>query len=372
MTDQSVRRIRRTDDAHTDANVTVPERRSLTRMALPNLGVRLPRVSVIVGCFNQGAFVVEALKSVAAQTYDNLECIVVDDHSSDDSAAYIESALAQLGDTRFRAILRTSNGGQMAAMLGGLDATNSPFVAFLDADDLWAPEFLEAHVSAHLSETAVAAVSASNLAVIAADGTLLTGAKPNFTQTESGHRWNWTRDETHDGDVLNFIPRGIPWTWFWSATSAMVFRRDVLEILRPSKPEQFRICADLYLVRSAHMLGGTVRLERTLGRYRMHGANGYARNRLLGSNAELGRTPPEIVSAAHKEFAERLLANFDALETTLSARYIAMLVAHAARGSGSIELTTRPDAKAVLRHLPSKDRRKLFFRRIRTALRRRR
>ena len=59
-------------------------------------GVRSPRVSVVIGNYNQGRFAGDAIRSVAAQTYDKFECVVVDDLSTDNSRELIEAVLAEL------------------------------------------------------------------------------------------------------------------------------------------------------------------------------------------------------------------------------------------------------------------------------------
>jgi cellulose synthase/poly-beta-1,6-N-acetylglucosamine synthase-like glycosyltransferase len=81
--------------------------------------VRLPRVSVCIGCFNQSQFIEKAIRSVAAQTYAAFDCVVVDDLSSDESRERIQSCVTDMGDDRFRFIPRPRNGGQMATMMTG-------------------------------------------------------------------------------------------------------------------------------------------------------------------------------------------------------------------------------------------------------------
>ena len=85
----------------------------------------------------------------------------------------------------------------------------------------------------------------------------------------------------------------------------MMFRRDALEVMRPSSPEAIRICADIYLARAAHMLGGTVRIDKVLGSYRIHGDNGWATGRVLGSNAEIGKRVPQIERTIRGMLADR-------------------------------------------------------------------
>ncbi len=146
----------------------------------PHVGgvsISLPPVSVVICNFNQGRFIKEAILSVASQNYANFECVVVDDKSTDNSVELISAALDQIKDRRFRMILRDQNGGQMAAMYTGFDATTAPFIGFLDADDIWLPSFLETHISCHLNPEINAAVSSSNLALIDSSGAVVAGTR---------------------------------------------------------------------------------------------------------------------------------------------------------------------------------------------------
>lgn len=94
-------------------------------------------VSVVIPLYNKARFVRRALESVLQQTYQPIEIIVVDDGSTDDSAARI-SDLA--GD---RVILLTqANAGPGPARNQGVDRARGTWVAFLDADDIWLPEHL--------------------------------------------------------------------------------------------------------------------------------------------------------------------------------------------------------------------------------------
>lgn len=325
-------------------------------LSMPIPGVQPPRVAVVVGCYNQVAYVEATLRSVAAQTYEDFECVVLDDVSTDGSYQRIEEVLRSLEDHRFRAILRPANGGQMATMLAGLDATSGPFVAFLDADDLWHPEFLERHVAAHMSERGSAALSCSNLALIDAAGTQLSGGKPNFMDgdpRQPNRNFVLTEEALDDETRLFVAPRDVA-GWIWSATSAMMFRRTVLDTLRPARPERIRICADNYLAKGAHMLGGTVRIERSLGCYRLHGENAFSRNMLYGSRTSLGRTPRDIVKASHEELIRCLCDNAESLLTTLSWEYLGnLLIALAGREHALAVAKTNPHVKLMLSALPS-------------------
>ncbi|MCB1305747.1 MAG: glycosyltransferase family 2 protein, partial [Leptospiraceae bacterium] len=111
-------------------------------------------VSVIIPTYNRGHIVEQAIESVLNQTYSQLELLVVDDGSSDNTRNVIQ----KIQDERVQFIERSQNGGQNAALNTGLEHAEGQFIAFLDSDDLWKPEFLEKLVNplAQIREPAVA------------------------------------------------------------------------------------------------------------------------------------------------------------------------------------------------------------------------
>ncbi|WP_082336725.1 glycosyltransferase family 2 protein [Rhizobium ecuadorense] len=104
-----------------------------------------PLVSVIIPAFNASPYIQRTLRSALRQTYANLEIIVVNDGSTDDTARLVEQ-IARM-DSRIR-LLSTSNRGVAAARNTGIEASSGPYVAFLDADDLWHPTKIEKQVNA--------------------------------------------------------------------------------------------------------------------------------------------------------------------------------------------------------------------------------
>ncbi|MDM7859639.1 glycosyltransferase family 2 protein [Alteromonas sp. ASW11-36] len=92
-----------------------------------------PLISIIVPVYNVEKYLVECLDSLLAQTYKNLEIIVVDDCSPDNSAAIIERYVAK--DKRVKAVKRAQNGGLSAARNSGIEHATGEWITFVDSDD---------------------------------------------------------------------------------------------------------------------------------------------------------------------------------------------------------------------------------------------
>jgi len=109
--------------------------------------VATPLVSVIVPAYNAEKFIEKTLSSVLAQTYKNIEVLVVDDGSQDRTAEIIQS-FAQI-DRRVT-LLQQQNAGVAAARNLAIQASRGEYIAPIDADDLWYPQNLEKQVSCML------------------------------------------------------------------------------------------------------------------------------------------------------------------------------------------------------------------------------
>ncbi|MGA3171443.1 MAG: glycosyltransferase [Chthoniobacteraceae bacterium] len=101
-------------------------------------------VSVIMPCYNHAAFIQAAIDSILRQTHSELELIVVDDCSTDESADLIRTAASV--DARVRFHLRSTNGGVSGARNDGIEMAQGTLIAFCDADDIWLPHKLEFQV----------------------------------------------------------------------------------------------------------------------------------------------------------------------------------------------------------------------------------
>ena len=98
-----------------------------------------PMVSVIIPVFNRPTAVRRAIESVLAQTFGDLELIVVDDGSTDTTP----DVVARMLDPRIRLLRTDGNRGASAARNAGINHSTAPYVAFLDSDDEWLPTKLE-------------------------------------------------------------------------------------------------------------------------------------------------------------------------------------------------------------------------------------
>ena len=99
-----------------------------------------PWVSVVVPAYQGGAYLDQALTSLAAQTDKNWECVIVDDASPDDTGARAAAWAAR--DARFRVLTHDRNQGTLAAKNHGIAEARGTWIKPLDQDDRLHPEAL--------------------------------------------------------------------------------------------------------------------------------------------------------------------------------------------------------------------------------------
>ncbi len=101
-------------------------------------------VSIITPCYNGAKYISETIESVISQNYTNWEMIVIDDGSHDNSAEIVREYCKK--DNRI-ILLQQENKGSAAARNNGIRNANGQYIALLDADDLWMPQFLESQIN---------------------------------------------------------------------------------------------------------------------------------------------------------------------------------------------------------------------------------
>jgi len=104
---------------------------------------RTPRVSVVIPAHNVAAFISETLESVLAQTFTDYEIVVVNDGSTDTTE--LETQLTKFWDVIV--YLKQPNGGTARARNTGIEHSRGELIAFLDADDIWLPEYLREQIA---------------------------------------------------------------------------------------------------------------------------------------------------------------------------------------------------------------------------------
>lgn len=249
-----------------------------------------PLVSVVVTSYNYASYVLECLRSVAFQTWNHWECIVVDDCSNDESPAIIEAFVeSSEAGGRFSFIRHATNGGQMEGFKTGIAHAKGVFVVLLDADDLLLEDFLETHVRAHLGRKPVAMTSTNQYQI---DGQGQVISAEHLDHMSKG-RFRYVRK-------TNF-QHGF---WIWATASSMMFRTDTLRLILEYQPRSFRICADYYIAHFANLIGYSLLIPTIHGCYRRHRENNFGSNPVLGALNSVGcmsKHPP------HAEFRQAIV-----------------------------------------------------------------
>jgi O-antigen biosynthesis protein len=134
----------------------------------------MPKVSAIIPVRNRPIAVRRAIESVLGQTFQDFELVVVDDGSTDDTAA----AVAAIADPRLTLIGHDRTRGASAARNTGIRAGSAPYVAFLDSDDEWLPVKLERQLEVFARSPAALALVYTGAEYVRPDGRIAKRVQP--------------------------------------------------------------------------------------------------------------------------------------------------------------------------------------------------
>lgn len=140
-------------------------------------------VSVIIPLYNQSRYILDCLRSVSRQSYENVEIIVIDDASTDDSLATVRGYAE--GDRRVRVLSANNNKGVSYARNRGMRAARGEYITFVDSDDILSEKYVEElfealRVSSHASIAVCGVIDPGKLLSVPRGGvrtTVITGNK---------------------------------------------------------------------------------------------------------------------------------------------------------------------------------------------------
>ena len=237
--------------------------------------LKLPLVSFVVTSYNYAQYIEQTLESIKAQTYKNIEIIVVDDCSNDNSSEVIENFIQFNQDYKITFIKHENNMGQLASMLDGLRIAQGVFVSFVDSDDVLLPEFCQTHVKVHMA-TSVAFTS-SQIVEIDENNEIHTTYSVSSPHKELGENIK------NLDDLLNINVDNVEYEqlrhkkfggWYWSPNSSAMFRKSSIDILlNYSNTDKWVVSPDKFLFNFANLVGGSVNIFVPLVAYRRHKYN---------------------------------------------------------------------------------------------------
>lgn len=249
---------------------------------------RKPSVSIVITNFNYARFLERSVGSALRQDYGLVQIVVVDDCSTDNSAAVI----ATFGDA-ITPLMKPANEGHGAAFNSGIAACTGELVLLLDADDYLYPNAVTAVVSALQPQ---ASMYQYRLDLVDRNGQAMEVYPPAETIME-------------DGDVRPALTvRG---RFSTTVTSGLAFPRNVLQKILPMPAEAFRQGGDGYLVTVAPLYGPVVTAPGILGAYCQHGGNHSQFDQALAARARWRLEHDEHRYQALRAHGERQGANVE-------------------------------------------------------------
>ncbi|MEP6997163.1 MAG: glycoside hydrolase family 99-like domain-containing protein [Betaproteobacteria bacterium] len=229
---------------------------------------RPPRISVVMPAYNHERFVRMALDSVVAQTLDDLEIVVIDDGSSDGTAAILDAFVAQC--TRYPVtVVHQPNEGAYAAINHGMALARGEIISIINSDDMYAPTRLAKLLSAMDEHGAGFAFSGTRF--IDDEGAEFADDSSYVGQL----RDDIARCKTAPNPLHELLSSNVA-----ISTGNFCFRRDLLTTIGGFG--SFRMCHDWDFILAASYLTPIRFVHESLYEYRLHQHNTFAGLRLLG------------------------------------------------------------------------------------------
>jgi glycosyltransferase involved in cell wall biosynthesis len=226
-----------------------------------------PLVSILVSNYNYARYIGESIQSALDQTYRNIELIICDDGSTDESVTVIEGY--ERKDPRVR-LIRKANGGQASGFNAAYAVSQGEIIALLDSDDRFLSNKIE-HIVANYQANPDAGFGVHRVIRMSADNRRQ-GIWPMSAPLPAG--WYGTA-LLEDGGILPYMP----------PTSGLSLHRDVAAAIFPLPLEAPLVsCPDQLITRLAPLLTNVTRVDDALSEYRLHGGNNYGPDRVTAAS----------------------------------------------------------------------------------------
>jgi len=254
-------------------------------LALPDTGPN-PLVSILMANYNYARYLGTAIESALQQSYRNLELIVCDDGSTDNSVEIARRFVER--DPRVR-LIEKANGGQASAFNAAFSESRGQILCLLDSDDAFSPEKLTAVVQLFREQKGTGLIVHPMVVIDSQDRKLQ--QLPFIGTFEKG--WLGPR----------LVRRGGRWRFMPS--SCVAFRRELGAYCFPIPEPGFRTCADAFIFTMLPLVTEVGYLDQPLCQYRIHGSN------IVGTR--------QISSKTVRSNRDSLVSTLDAVNVRLAA-----------------------------------------------------
>jgi glycosyltransferase involved in cell wall biosynthesis len=259
-----------------------------------------PKVAVVITHYNYSNKIEGAIDSVLSQSYSNFELVVVDDNSDPSELNTLENLIEKY---KPRIILkkRDQNLGQVSAFYHGIEGSDAEFCCALDPDDRYMIDFLEKMVYVHLNPYVYVPLVGCDQFLIAND-VQITGTRGLPCNKES--LFDFVDITGPSQKLMFYSPEEVSWNW--ANTSSIMFRRSIIDLLRPIETVNFRRQLDAYLSLVSSYVGGAIVYTEPLVIRCIHRNNSYITDKIIsgylpyqrhGDNFEDRHSNPEKLAA---------------------------------------------------------------------------
>lgn len=234
-----------------------------------------PKASIIISNYNYQNYIIETIQSVLDQTYTNIEIIIVDDGSTDNSVAIINEQFKELIQAKKISLIVKENGGQLSAFNTAIPHLSGKYTFFLDADDLYKTNYIEKTIDVFEEK--------KDIDFIYSRLSYFTKNPNNIIKTISPFNKNLEIGYTYYSSILSDEILGI-------ATSGISMRTSLAKTILPmyELESYWKICADVCLKLASSIAGANKYYSYDNDvLYRVHSNNNFTNNEQISKRTIL-------------------------------------------------------------------------------------
>lgn len=235
----------------------------------------MPKLTFIVLSYNHSEYIKECIDSILAQSYKDIEIVIVDDHSNDKSVEIIQKIInSNQTNIKMELVVHKRTKGVLASIFDGISIANGKFISCINPQEKLLKDFALTHIGIHLFNPT--SLTVCEVCEIDENSTLLSLISDVSQKEQNGDVIRDIRikmSNIKNNNVIKILDKKTNFFggWWWAPISCAVFKKEtIMPLLSFDKTDNWRAQAERFLFNFLHLVDGSVKIYEPLVAYRRY------------------------------------------------------------------------------------------------------